>query len=412
MDYGLIGERLGHSFSAPIHEQLTGEPYELREIAPEDLDAFMRRKDFRAVNVTIPYKQAVIPYLDGISDTAKAIGAVNTIVNRDGRLFGYNTDCDGITRLIRRVCPDPAGKKALVLGTGGTSRTAEYSLRALGADPVLRVSRSAREGALTYGEARRDHADAEIIVNTTPCGMYPDDGEAPVSLADFPAVQAVVDAVYHPLRTVLVTEALRKGIPAEGGLYMLVAQAVTAAGIFRGIEYDPAETERIFRRLAREKENVVLTGMPGSGKSAVSAILGQRTGRKVIDTDERIVEKAGMEITEIFRLRGETHFRDLESEVIRDAARETGVIISTGGGAVLRAENVEALRRNGRLFWLDRAADDLVPTDDRPLADSREKMKALYDARRPVYQATADETISVRGTAEDAARAIESRWNA
>ncbi len=411
MKYGLIGERLGHSFSAPIHERLTGEAYELREIAPENLDAFMRRKDFRAINVTIPYKQAVIPYLDEISETARAIGAVNTIVNRDGRLFGYNTDCDGITRLIRRVCPEPKGKKALVLGTGGTSRTAEYALRAMGADPVLRVSRSAREGALTYGEARRDHRDAVIIVNTTPCGMFPHDEEAPVSPADFPAVQAVTDAVYHPLRTVLVTEALRRGIPAEGGLYMLVAQAVTAAGIFRGTEYDPAETERIFQSLTREKENIVLTGMPGSGKSAVAAILGARLGRPVIDTDRKIVEKAGTEITEIFRRSGEAYFRDLESEAIREAARETGAVISTGGGAVLRTENVEALRRNGRLFWLDRAPEDLIPTDDRPLADSREKMQLLYHQRRPIYEATADARISVTGTAKDAAQEIEGRWN-
>ncbi len=412
MKYGLIGEHLGHSFSAPIHEQLTGEPYELAEIAPEDLEAFMRRKDFRAINVTIPYKQAVIPYLDEISETAGTIGAVNTVVNRNGRLYGDNTDCDGIVRLIRRVCPDPAGKKALVLGTGGTSRTADYALRLMGAEPVFRVSRSAREGALSYEDARRDHADARIIVNTTPCGMFPHDEEAPVSLTNFPDVLAVADAIYHPLRTALVTEARNMGIPAEGGLYMLAAQAVRAAGIFRGTDYGPERTEEVFRRISRSKENIVLTGMPGSGKSAVAAILGERISRKVIDTDRAIVGREGMEITEIFRRYGETYFRDLESEAIREAARETGVIISTGGGAVLRKKNVDALRRNGRLFWLDRAPEELIPTDDRPLADSREKIRTLYDMRRPVYRATADETISVRGTAEEAARDIESRWNA
>ncbi len=412
MKYGLIGEKLGHSFSVPIHERLTGEAYELREIAPEDLDAFLRRKEFRGINVTIPYKQAVIPYLDGISETARAIGAVNTVVCRDGELYGDNTDCDGLTRLILRVCPEPAGKKTLVLGTGGTSRTAVYAARMLGADPVIRVSRTAREGAVTYEEARREHADAALIINTTPSGMYPNDGDAPVAVADFPGAEAVVDAVYHPLRTNLVIEARRRNVPAEGGLYMLVAQAVRAAGIFRGTEYDPARTEGIFRGLIREKENIVLTGMPGSGKSAVSEILGRKLNRRVIDTDHRIVEKAGMEITEIFRQSGEAAFRDLESRVIREAARETGVIISTGGGAVLREENVNALRRNGRLFWLDRAEEELVPTDDRPLADSREKMRALYHRRKPIYEATSDVRVPVTGTAEDAAEEIEGRWNA
>ena len=412
MKCGCIGEKLGHSFSVPIHEQLTGEPYVLREIAPEELDRFMRRKEFKAINVTIPYKQAVMPYLDEISETARAIGAVNTIVNRGGKLSGDNTDCDGLTRLIFRVCPEPAGKKTLVLGTGGTSKTAAYAAKMLGMDPVIRVSRSGREGAVTYETAKREHRDAKVIINTTPCGMYPNDEATPVALGDYPDVQAVVDAIYHPLRTKLLTEARRQGIPAEGGLYMLVAQGVRAAGIFRDTEYDPARTEEIFRRLAREKENIVLTGMPGSGKSAVAAILGEKAGRKVIDTDREIVRAAGMEISEIFRQFGEKHFRDLESKVIREAARETGVIISTGGGAVLREENVDALRRNGRLFWLDRAEEELIPTDDRPLADNREKIQALYQQRKPIYAATADERIPVTGSAAEAAKDIESRWNA
>ena len=412
MQYGLIGGRLGHSYSVPIHRLITGEDYELREIAPEDLGAFMTRKEFRAINVTIPYKQDVIPYLDEISDTAREIGAVNTIVNRDGHLYGTNTDAAGLQALIGRVCPDIRGRKTLVLGTGGTSKTAVYTAKAMGADPVIRVSRSARDGAVTYEEALRDHRDAEILINTTPCGMFPAAEDMPVDIAGFPALRGVVDVIYNPLRTKLVLAAMRRGIPAEGGLYMLVAQAVRAAEVFRGIRYDEGLTEKIYRRMARDKENIVLTGMPGSGKSAVSSILGARTGREVIDTDRMIVEKAGMEITEIFRRYGEKHFRDLESEVIREAAARAGVIISTGGGAVLREENVDALRRNGRLVWLDRKPEDLVPTDDRPLADSREKMAALYAAREPVYRATADERIAVTGSAEDTADETESRWNA
>ena len=410
MQYGLIGEHLGHSFSAPIHEQLSGEPYELKELAPEELDGFMRGKDFRAINVTIPYKQAVIPYLDEVSDMAREIGAVNTVVNRNGRLAGYNTDCEGLTRLIRRICPDILGKKTLVLGTGGTSRTAVYAARKMGADPVIRVSRTAREGAVTYEQAIREHGDARVLINTTPCGMFPNDGEAPVSLESFSRAEAVADAVYHPLRTVLVTEALARGIPAEGGLYMLVAQAVRAAEIFRDTEYDPGTTERIYQSMMREMENIVLIGMPGSGKSAVAAILGEHLSRPVIDTDGRIVAQAGTEITEIFRTKGEPVFREMESRVIREAAAETGVIISTGGGAVLRDDNMRALQRNGRLFWLDRPEEELIPTDDRPLADNREKIRKLYAEREPVYRAAADEIIPVRGTAADAAAEIESRW--
>ena len=412
MQYGLIGEHLGHSYSVPIHRLISGEDYELREIAPADLGTFMTRKEFRAINVTIPYKQDVLPYLDEISDTAREIGAVNTIVNRDGRLYGTNTDAAGLQALIARVCPDIRGRKTLVLGTGGTSKTAVYTAKAMGAEPVIRVSRSARKDAVTYEEALRDHRDAEILINTTPCGMFPAAEDMPVDIAGFPALRGVVDVIYNPLRTKLVLAALRRGIPAEGGLYMLTAQAVRAAEEFRGIRYEEELTEKIYRRMARDKENIVLTGMPGSGKSAVSSILGERTGRDVIDTDRLIVEKAGMEITEIFRRYGEKHFRDLESEVIREAAARAGVIISTGGGAILRAENTDALRRNGRLVWLDRKPDDLVPTDDRPLADSREKMTALYAAREPIYRATADERIEVTGSAEDTASEIESRWNA
>ena len=412
MQFGLIGEHLGHSYSVPIHRLISGEDYELREIAPADLGTFMIRKEFRAINVTIPYKQDVIPYLDEISDTAREIGAVNTIVNRDGRLYGTNTDAAGLQALIARVCPDIRGRKTLVLGTGGTSKTAVYTAKAMGAEPVIRVSRSAREDAVTYEEALRDHRDAEILINTTPCGMFPEAEDMPVDIAGFPALRGVVDVIYNPLRTKLVLAALRRGIPAGGGLYMLTAQAVRAAEEFRGIRYEEGLTEKIYRRMARDKENIVLTGMPGSGKSAVSSILGARTGRDVIDTDRMIVEKAGMEITEIFRRYGEKHFRDLESEVIREAAVRAGAIISTGGGAILREKNVDALRQNGRLVWLDRKPDDLVPTDDRPLADSREKMTALYAAREPIYRATADERIAVTGSAEDTASEIESRWNA
>ena len=410
MIYGLIGEHLGHSFSAEIHARLGEEPYELKELPPDGVETFLREESFRGINVTIPYKQTVIPFLDGISETAKAIGAVNTIVRRDGRLFGDNTDAAGMTLLLARIGAEVKGKKVLILGTGGTSRTAKYVAESLSAAEVIRVSRTAREDAVTYDEAAERHRDARILINTTPCGMYPRGGECPVDLNDYPDLEAVADAVYNPLRTNLVLEARKRGIKAEGGLFMLTAQAVRAAELFRDRLY-PAETaENIFRELLREKENMVLIGMPGSGKSTVSAALQAATGRPAADTDKLIEQKAGKTIPEIFRENGETVFRDLESEVIKEVSARGGQIIATGGGAVLRPENVRTLKQNGRLILLERPAEELIPTADRPLADTQEKMDRLRREREPIYRAAADCTVQLRGTPEEAARETESRW--
>ncbi len=400
LSYGCIGEHLPHSFSREIHGEIGGYAYELKELTPEELPSFMTARAFRGINVTIPYKQAVIPYLDWIDRTALDIGAVNTVVNRDGKLCGYNTDLDGLTRLIRRIGLDLEGKKVLITGTGGTSRTALFAARRLGAREVLRVSRTAREGSLSYEDALKDHADAEIILNTTPCGMFPEPDAQPLSLEPFRNLQGVADVIYNPLRSRLVLDARSRGIPAEGGLYMLVAQAVRASELFFDTVYPEELTDRIYDRILRRKENIVLIGMPGSGKSAVGQILAGQTGRSLADTDQLIVDKAGKTIPDIFREDGEPAFRDLESSVIRDLSQYGGQVISTGGGAVLRPENVAALRRNGRLFWLDRDPDSLVPTDDRPLADTEEKMKQLYIVRKPVYLAAADDVIPVTGTPE------------
>ena len=400
LSYGCIGEHLPHSFSREIHGEIGGYAYELKELTPEELPSFMTARAFRGINVTIPYKQAVIPYLDWIDRTALDIGAVNTVVNRDGKLCGYNTDLDGLTRLIRRIGLDLEGKKVLITGTGGTSRTALFAARRLGAREVLRVSRTAREGSLSYEDALKGHADAEIILNTTPCGMFPEPDAQPLSLEPFHNLQGVADVIYNPLRSRLVLDARSRGIPAEGGLYMLVAQAVRASELFFDTVYPEELTDRIHDRILRRKENIVLIGMPGSGKSAVGQILAGQTGRSLADTDQLIVDKAGKTIPDIFREDGEPAFRDLESSVIRDLSQYGGQVISTGGGAVLRPENVAALRRNGRLFWLDRDPDSLVPTDDRPLADTEEKMKQLYIVRKPVYLAAADEVVPVTGTPE------------
>ena len=410
MIYGLIGEHLGHSFSAEIHARLGEEPYELKELPPDQVEAFLRKGDFRGINVTIPYKQAVIPFLDEISETARAIGAVNTIVRRNGKLYGDNTDAAGLMMLLQQIGAEPAGKKVLIPGTGGTSRTAKYAAEQLGAAEVIRVSRSAREDAVTYKEAAERHGDARILINTTPCGMYPQNSECPVSLRDYPELEAAADVIYNPLRTNLVLEARERGIPAEGGLFMLAAQAVRAAELFRGTEYPEDSAEKITRELLAEKENIVLIGMPGSGKSTVSAALQRSTGRQAADTDRLIEQKAGKAIPEIFREDGEKHFRDLESEIIEEVSSRGGQIIATGGGAVLRPENVKALKRNGRLILLERPAEELRPTADRPLADTQEKMERLRREREPVYRAAADCTIRMAGTPEETAREIESRW--
>ena len=411
MKYGCIGEHLPHSFSKEIHAEIASYAYELKELTPEELPAFMAAKDFLGINVTIPYKQAVIPFLDHIDETAEAIGAVNTVVNRGGELWGYNTDLFGLTRLIRRAGLDLSGCKVLILGTGGTSRTAAYAAEALGAGQILKVSRTGRDDAVSYEDALRDHSDAEIILNTTPCGMYPHPDAQPLSLRSFGSLRGVADVIYNPLRTRFILEARALGLPAEGGLYMLVAQAVRASELFLDTAYPEDLTDRVYARILRRKENLVLIGMPGSGKSAVGHILAEKTGLPFCDTDQLIVEKAGKPITEIFRDSGERAFRDLESEVIRDLSLRGGIIVSTGGGAVLCPENVTVLKQNGRLFWLDRDPDALIPTDDRPLADTADKIRSLYQKRYPVYKSAADEIIPVHDVPEKIAEIILSTFH-
>ncbi len=408
MRKGLIGEKLSHSFSKEIHESLTGTPYELIELSPQELPAFMTARDFSAINVTIPYKQAVIPYLDRISDTAKAIGAVNTIVNRGGMLCGYNTDFGGMCALISRIGIDLDGKKVLILGTGGTSLTANAVARHLGAKEVLRVSRTGKDGAITYDEMLSDHTDADVLINTTPCGMFPNGG-CPVDIGRFSRLCGVVDAIYNPLRTPLVRQARARGIPAEGGLFMLVMQAVLASEIFTDSSVAPSKAHAIFNAIAAQKENIVLIGMPGSGKTTVAKLLSEQLHRPWEDTDAQIVRKSGMSISELFAECGEATFRDLESEVIREMSRKNGIIIATGGGAVLREENVDELRANGKLVFLDRPVEELLPTADRPLAMTKEAVLSRWREREVLYRAAADLTVGGEESARKTAESIIER---
>lgn len=404
MMYGCIGEHLPHSFSREIHEQIGGYAYELKEIAPEALDAFMKARAFRGINVTIPYKQAVIPYLDEISDTAREIGAVNTIVNRNGRLYGDNTDAYGLRRLIERTGIGISGSRVMVLGTGGTSKTARYVAAQMGARDVLCVSRNPREGMLSYEAALRENVD--VVINTTPCGMYPDIGASPISLEPFENLSGVVDVIYNPLRSRLVLEAMARGIPARGGLFMLVAQAVRAAEVFQDTRYPDTLADEIFEKLLHRKENLVLIGMPGGGKTTLAALLGERLSRRVVDVDVQIQERAGMSIPEIFERFGEAGFRESESETVAEIGKNSGLVIATGGGTVLRAENVRSLRQNGQLILLERPLKDLKPSPDRPLGDTLEKIERLYNERMPLYRKAADVTVPVCGTPEETVQRI------
>lgn len=390
--YGCIGKKLTHSFSKEIHARLADYKYELIELTEDEIAPFFKEKDFEAINVTIPYKQAVIPYLDSVSDIAKRIGAVNTIVNKDGKLFGYNTDYYGMTALIRRLGLSLEGKKVLVLGTGGTSKTAQVVAADLGASRVLTVSRHRSQEFIDYEEAISIHSDAEIIINTTPSGMYPDCESRPIDISAFSRLEGVVDAVYNPLSTVLVSDAREKGIKAEGGLYMLVMQAVVAVEKFLDTEIDKGVADRVFASVYAEKENIVLTGMPGSGKSTVGKLI-DLEGYEFIDTDAEIEKRCGCPIKDLIAEKGEKHFRDLEGEVIREVSGGNRRIISTGGGAILREENVRALKRNGKIFFIDASLARLKATSDRPLSDTYEKLVKLYDERIDIYRSTADVTV-------------------
>ena len=401
MEYGLIGEHLPHSFSKIIHEKLAPYSYELHELRPDEVDSFMRGKEFKGINVTIPYKQTVIPYLDEISDQARSIGAVNTVVNRNGRLCGYNTDYFGMKSLIERLGIDPAGKKVLILGTGGTSKTAFAVATDMGASEVYKVSRTGKEGVPTYEEAYERHTDAQIIITTTPCGMYPAIDDCPLDLSRFPDLCGVIDAIYNPLRTVLILEAQKRGIPAEGGLYMLVVQAVYAAELFADRKIESEKTDQVFKEILNSKRNIVLSGMSLAGKTTLGTLLAKKLDRVLEDTDQMIIRKEQRPITEIFATDGEKYFRDLETEMARTLAPQTGLVIATGGGAILRQENVDALKKNGCIIFLDRPFNQILPADDRPLANTKEKVAALLEKRYPIYKATCDESITNDLTPEE-----------
>lgn len=393
---GLLGRKLGHSYSPAIHGMLSDYSYELFEREPEQLEDFLLHGDWNGINVTIPYKKTVLPYCRELSPLAKEIGSVNTIVRRpDGSLFGDNTDAYGFESLVKKSGIDVRGKKALVLGSGGASVTVVAVLKRLGAGSVTVISRSGEDN---YDNIQK-HADAKKIVNTTPVGMFPNNGQSAVDLGTFPACEGVLDVVYNPARTALLLQAEQRGIPHAGGLYMLVAQAKRSSEIFTGSNIPDSEIERIEKVLSAQMQNIILIGMPSSGKSTIAAALGEKLGRPVYEADALIEEEAGMDIPAIFAGHGEEYFRKLETQVLRKLGAMSGAIISTGGGSVTREENYAPLHQNGRMIWLLRDTDKLDKTG-RPVS-LRSDLNELYTQRQPMYARFADAKADNNGTVEE-----------
>lgn len=400
MNCGLLGRKLGHSYSPAIHRHLGEYSYDLFEKEPEALEAFLRSGNFTGLNVTIPYKKAVLPYCDELTDCAKKLGAVNTIVRRqDGTLLGHNSDFFGFSAMVEKSGLQTQGKKALVLGSGGASATAVAVLEQLGAKVVV----ISRNGENNY-ENLSMHADASIIVNATPVGMYPNNGESPLSLNAFSKLEGVLDLIYNPARTQLLLDAEKRGLVAKNGLYMLVAQAWESACLFTGSNIPKEQITVIYNKLRSIMENIVLIGMPGCGKSTVGRILAELTDKEFADADAEIEKHAGCPIPEIFATQGEAGFRQLETKVLEELGKRSGLIIATGGGCVTQPENYPLLHQNGRIYWLQRDINTL-PTDGRPLSQ-KTPPEELYRQRMPMYQIFADRIVDNNSAAQAAAKQI------
>lgn len=399
--YGLLGRTLGHSWSVPIHTALGCPSYRLIPLEPEALPAFVRQPELGGVNVTIPYKREVMSYCDIIDQTAQAIGSVNTLVRRaDGKLYAWNTDAAGFCWMAKQAGISFQGRKAVILGSGGASLTTQAMARHLGAREVAVISRS---GPDNYENLSR-HADAEIVVNTTPVGTYPNNGAAPVDLTRFPRCKGVLDIVYNPLRTALLMQAEALGIPCSDGLPMLVAQARAAEEHFFEKSIPESENQRILLELRRSMVNIVLIGMPGSGKSSVGMALAALTGREAVDIDQRIAARAGCSIPALFAQGGEAAFRALEREETAAAGKLTGKILLTGGGVVKDPRNYGPLHQNGRIYQLIRSLSDL-PTDGRPLSQGAD-LSAMWAERAPLYARFRDTAVENTGTIQETAAEI------
>ena len=394
MEYGLIGKPLSQSFSPFLHEKLGSFPYECRELSPDELADFFAKRDFCGINVTVPYKKAVIPFLDELSPEAKEIGSVNTILNRGGRLYGYNTDFDGFSALLRRENVDLSGKTVLILGSGGTAATVKAVCHSENASAVFCVSRTPAGNLISYAEAEKMGSTVDVIINTTPCGMMPDEDETPLSLDAFPKLSAAVDVIYRPLRTKFLLEAKEKNIPAVGGLYMLSSQAVSSAELFLDKKFPPETAETLYRGLLQRERNLILTGLPASGKTTVGKLLAEKLDMPFFDSDGEIEKRFGLPIPEIFEKYGEPAFRKAEEEILLSLSKKRGAVIATGGGAVLSEKAMAALQRSGFVIFLDRPVASLFVGEGRPTAPDRKTLAALSEKRRPHYLRFADQVFS------------------
>ena len=404
MKCGLLGEKLGHSYSPFIHSQLGDYTYDLFEKKSEELADFLHNGDFSGLNVTIPYKKEVISYCAELSPQAQAVGAVNTIVRRnDGSLLGHNTDYFGCETMVKYSGLAVAGKKVLVLGSGGASNTVVAVLQALGALPVV----ISRQGENNY-ENLQLHADAAVIVNATPVGMYPNTEAAPVDIGQFPQLEGVLDLIYNPARTKLLQDAEKRGLVAENGLLMLVAQAKEASEYFTGSVIPDGKILDIYRQLQQQMENIVLIGMPGCGKTTIGELLAEKTGKTFVDADALIPELAGKSIQQVFAEDGEAVFRDWETQALAALGKKSGMVIATGGGCVIRPEHEAILRQNGRIFCLERQLKSL-DTQGRPLSQAS-GVEELYRIRKPKYEKFANHFIDNNSTPEEAAAAILKIW--
>ena len=398
--YGLLGRSLSHSYSPAIHRLLGSWPYSLYQREPEELKDFLLHGSWDGINVTIPYKKAVVPYCRELSPLAQKLGSVNTLVRRaDGSLYGDNTDYFGFQQLALSLDVDYGGKKALVLGSGGASVTVQAVLQELG----CHVTVISRNGPHNYGNLDR-HRDAAILVNATPVGMFPHNDAAPVSLASFPRLEAVLDLIYNPARTRLLLEAERLGIAHRGGLLMLVSQAARSSELFTGQTISREKAEAVERSIARSMENLILIGMPGCGKTTVGAALARATGKRFWDADRKAEKVIGMTIPRLFQQKGEAAFRACETAVLEQLGKQSALVLATGGGCVTREENLPLLRQNGRVIWLRRALDKL-PTEGRPLS-RHAGVQALYDARASLYRHFSDFEVSNDGSVEETVNEI------
>lgn len=393
MKYGLIGEHLGHSFSKQIQtriaeiENVKDYDYQLVELDKEEFKEFMEKKDFKGINVTIPYKKDVIPYLDEMDESAKAIGAVNTIINVDGKLKGYNTDFGGFLYMVKAHNVHMEGKKVLIIGNGGACAAVKAVCKHENAKDIVIVSRSANRGAIGYDEMYTSHLDADIVVNTSPVGMFPNIANAPIDVSWFHKLECVLDVVYNPILTRLCFEAQEADIKRVIGLEMLIAQAKYTFEIFENMSFDDSIIDEIKKEMLKDRCNIVLIGMPSAGKTTIGKMLEEKLGKEFFDLDDMIIAKACKSIPEIFQESGEAGFRAIETEVAIEASKMNNKIIATGGGVVKHKVNMDFLRLNGITIFIDRDIDKLISSDpNRPLSSSKQALQQMYKERYPLYQ--------------------------